>query len=185
MTNVLEDIFLLIDTIEQRYTSKIQEDSTPLFKGTTISDADLIKEHGARKKSQYVAKAGTTKTGSDNFYILMGKAGVFVNFIKKDMLKKTNNISDLIFELTDMIEFVLLFLAIDIGFFIIYQQFLFGGTNDSSFYHLVQIGILGFSFTATRFIKKKSLRMIILRIILSVALYIILTYAISIKYVLH
>ena len=186
ITDVLEDIFMLMEKIEINYLDDIKESEYSIVKDSFVSNVDITGEYGKYKKAQQVLKAWTAKSKDDNYYVFFGKIGLYQKFLWKELLPRIKNLFALLQTIHTVIEYSAIMLAIRIWLFMLYQEkVLLLDISDRWYLYLVHVGsfwvILSLLYLL---LHKKNILILFLELVIIIIGYIFLFNFFSINFAL-
>jgi len=163
----LTTILPILENIKNSYILVKKKDWIKIFEESVVTDIDVIDEYNKLKKSRLIKNLHIKQSKEDQFYIFFDKIGLFVRFLKKDLLVKFKKIRLWLPKTFDAVEFVLAVITVEFGLFIRANNLMFfTEKQDHIFMFMVHFGVLGFGvWLLKKFLKANTGRVIVLTVI--------------------
>lgn len=175
MTEMLEQIFNLVEEINDEYFDFVKDQQKLVVKWSIVTNLNVIKEYDKYKKSLIVKELWISPSKDDNYYIFMAKAGILFRLLGKDIVRSLQNRSTIIRNLYFTIETVLLCIILFLSFtHIVNQSFLKISINQNIMVSMMQIWLLAsLTYIVIKF-KFKTTQLLLLMIPVLIIVYNIL-----------
>ncbi|MBS8121740.1 hypothetical protein [Candidatus Vampirococcus lugosii] len=170
---LVEQVLSFMENIEEEYLAYSKNSETNSMNDEIIDELDFVVEYGKYKKSKKFTEVGSftdvKKTKNDNYYAALGKPGIYLKVLYKELSTKFSSLSYFSNIFYKFIDLLLLFLLIEISIYYVYLNINDGNTSGAFFY-MINIGIFGILFWVIKLITNNSF---ILNIILFVVVVIL------------
>ncbi len=140
--DMLQDLFSLVDRIEEDYYASLQDSSQVLFDGTQVTSVDLERQVSILEKVQQQQMFWWSVSVKRKDYVAFWETLLYLFFLKKDFLHVFDNILLYVYRIFDFLQIGLLFVFVFFSLALVY--FSFSSTTEpvSIYYALVSFGFL-------------------------------------------
>lgn len=185
ITEVIQKIFLWIEKIDNQRFDLQKKESEYVFSESIIHLTDVDRELERMENIEILKSMGIKISLKNKDYVVFGKSALFWKFLQKDIFNKWGNISNILFPLYDIVEFILL---IVISLFAVYtlfnQIYMFSINQFGLAYSLMVVGLRGMVIFAARYFRNKNIGRLLLVIVVAVLLHYILLRAVTTNFAL-
>lgn len=155
--DMLQELFSIVDRIEEDYYASLEDTSQSLFPWTTVTSIDLERQVSVLEKVQQQQMFWGTVSVKRKDYVALWEILVYLMFLKKDFVHIFQNILLYVYRIFDWLQIGLLIILVVLWGSVVYFL-LFSATTTLfplyySFFSLGFLGLLTFLFS---FIKAKN-----------------------------
>lgn len=182
-TSVLEETFVLMETIETQSLSQMKEEEQKIMSSSIISNIDIIGELEKLKRANQTNQAGTKKNSSDLYYTYLGIVGLYQKFILKDVVNKLLEFRRIVSYGIEYVGFGIIVMSVSIWLIFLYN--IFNNTlNQNLLLSMISIWIIGMIRELPVAVRKSSFIMSIVYIILAIIISIVIQKLLVINFAL-
>ena len=182
-TNVLEEAFILMESIETQNLFQMKEEEQKVINSSVISNIDIVGELEKLKRANQTNEAGTKKRSSDLYYTYLWIAWLYQKFILKDIINKFLEFKTILTYTIQYIALGIMVISVSIWWILLYHL-LNNTLNQNLLLSMMTIGIIGLIREIPLAIKKASFVMSMLYIILAIVTSIIIQKLLVINFAL-
>lgn len=155
--DLLQELFEMVDSIEDWYFTEAEKTAIPLFEWTEVSNIDLERQISILEKVKQQKQFGWKVEVQRQDYVALWEYLVFLIFLKKDLLNSLKNLSSFLLLFFDYLQTWIMIVIVMVGLYIpINKMFGFQDSMSHLYYSLFSLGLLGlFFYIAIYFIKKE------------------------------
>lgn len=170
--DMLQELFSLVDHIEEDYYDSLKDTSNALFPWTIVTEVDLEKQVSILEKIKQQQMFWGTIPVNRKDYVAFGEILSYLVFLKKDFLLFLKNILNYIRNIFDIFQLILIVIFIILSWGIVFSLISWWWINTVyySFFSLWFLGLLVYLFSL---IKTKNPLYIILLFVLMIITYFI------------
>ncbi len=162
----IQDIFKLIETINDDYYASIQNPNDTIIAGSVVTPVDVDKEIERMENIQILKSIGAKISLKNQKYSIFGSSVIFWKFLQKDLLLKVSNIPNVLYNIFDLTEFVLVIIVVLLGISATMNDVFMFSTNEYGFASsLMNIGVRAIALFVANFFRKKLMGRLLLLII--------------------
>lgn len=172
----IQDIFTLLEKINALWYVSIQNNDTTISSDTLITPPDIDKELDILENIKILKTLHARIAIKKQDYAIFGTSAMFWKFLQKDFLYKLTDLWALLYNLYDILEFILLIIATLLGVYTLGNElFVFSSSQLWLAFSLTSIGIRWIVIFFMKLLRKKSIgRLFLLLIIALLAHYVLL-----------
>lgn len=152
----LDKLFSKIEEMELDYYRILKKNWERISDESIITRYDILRENYKLQYAKNKNKAGLSINTNNQYYLILWKFWIFLNFLKTDLLNKVIDINIIIKKFYDLIELSILFIICEIAFYIIALYFIENSDISGILNTLINTSILGFSFSFLKILSKKN-----------------------------
>lgn len=170
--DMLQELFSIVDRIEEDYYASLEDTSQSLFPWTTVTAVDLERQVSVLEKVQQQQMFWGTVSVKRKDYVALWEILVYLMFLKKDFVNIFQNILLYVYRIFDWLQIGLLIILVLLWWSVVYFL-LFSSTTSLfplyySFFSLGFLGLLTFLFS---FIKARNPLVVWMLFILMIIFY--------------
>ncbi len=167
--DMLQELFSIVDHIEEDYFASLKDESTVLFDWTVVTQNDLERQVSILEKVRKQQEFGGTVPAKRKDYVIFGRFLVFLSFLKKDLLNLFKNSLSYVDRIFDFLQIWVVMAICILSFFLV-----FGGTNlENIYYSLFSLWFLWFlAYIFSLFKIKNPLTTIVIFVLMFIFYYI-------------
>lgn len=176
--DTLQEIFMLMEKIEMEHMEMMKQDEKNVIETSLVSNLDLTGEYDKYKKAMQVLQAWTQKSSEDSYYAFFGKLWMYQRFVKKDLFGVSAQAQWMIGSLINMIIRCLSVLSLVL---VIYTLFFISSESivaEIIRTYSIRVACFGTALCITFFLPKNQLIFVVIRILISIVVWIILSTAV-------
>lgn len=143
----LDKLFSKIEEMEPDYYKVLKKNWEKVLEKSVITHFDIMKEDYKLQYARNKSKAGLSITPNNQYYLIFWKVGIFLNFIRTDVLSKAVDNNIIIKKIYDLIELSTIFIICEIAFYLIALYFIDDSKVQSLITILINTAIIGMSFS--------------------------------------
>lgn len=155
--DMLQELFSLVDRIEEEYYDSLKDSSECLFEWTCVTEVDLERQVSILEKVQQQQMFWWKVSVKRKDYVVLWKILIYLMFLKKDFLTLFKNLLSYVYLIFDFLQIGIILILIFLWTSVVYFSLI---SSDSwliniyySFFSLWFLGLLSFLFS---YIKSKN-----------------------------
>ena len=147
-----------MEEMEFEYLEYMRKGEYRVLNDSLVSNVDVIDQMDQFDTAHKIEAAGVTKSYNDQYYLLLGKSGMFARFFGKDFTAKIAQIVNILSTLLDFVEYTLIMILLTIGALLCYKKIFLTqvDTDPILTYNMVLVGSAGFVAFILQLAKKRN-----------------------------
>jgi len=141
--DMLQDLFSMVDHIEEDYYNSLEDSSQTLFDWTVVTSVDLEKQVSVLEKVQQQQMFWWKVPVNRKDYVAFWEILIYLKFLKKDFLKLFQNLLLYVNRIFDFLQLWLLIVIIVLWFGLVYLLLISSQNSTNIYYSLFSLGFLG------------------------------------------
>lgn len=155
--DMLQDLFSIVDRIEEDYYASLEDSSEPLFPWTTVTAVDLERQVSVLEKVQQQQMFGGTVSVKRKDYVALWEVLVYLLFLKEDFLHIFQNIFLYVYRIFDWLQIGLMMVLVLLWWSVVCLLLLSPSASLLALYYaFFSLGFLGFLAYLFSLIKAKN-----------------------------
>lgn len=177
MLQLLEETLLLVNKLQNQYFTAIKMQEKPIRDWSIVTDVDVMQEYEKYERAKKVMQAWATKNKDDNYYIMFGKVGMYLRFLKKDIIEKSSKFVNVFTMLLDLAEYTIIFLVINFGLYFFFKKlWWWQDIVDNIYKQLFYLWVAWLSLLMSKFIKARTSLMMVFQLWIAILIYFLVSW---------
>ncbi|MDD3263167.1 MAG: hypothetical protein PHR61_05010 [Candidatus Absconditabacteria bacterium] len=170
--DMLQELFSIVDRIEEDYYASLEDSSEKLFDGTSVTAVDLERQVSILEKVQQQQMFGGNVSVKRKDYVAFGEVLIYLMFLKKDFIELFQKILLYVYRIFDFMQLGLIIILVFLGGSVVYFLLLSSSKwLDNIYYSFFTLGFLGLLSFLFSYIKSKNPLLIGVLFVVMIVLY--------------
>ncbi len=142
--DTIQELFVMLDTIDAERYASIQNPNDTILPESLVTKVDVEKELNMMENIKILKSLGAKIELKNQDYAALGSSAIFWKFFQKDFLHKASNLSWLLYNLYDILEFILLIVVALLGVYTLANDlWLFSPSQYGFAFSMISVGARG------------------------------------------